>query len=160
LRLLDAYGRLEEPRQRYLVAADKVRGLRRRFGTLTAERQQRQRELALVRFEREELDQAALEPGEVPELQQERERLANAQDLQAFAARGYADLYEEEGSVVERLGKVQRDAESWSRLDAELEEVVRRLEGLQSEVRDVAETLRRLDQRWEADPERLDVVER
>src|SRR5262245_55885403 len=50
LRLLDAYGHLDEPRQKYLDLADCVRQLRRRHATLTAERQQRQRELALVRF--------------------------------------------------------------------------------------------------------------
>ena len=159
LQLLDAYGRLEEQRQRYLDSASRVRELRRRFTTLTAERQQRQRELSLVRFERDELDEANLEPGELAELQQEHERLANAQDLQAFAARGCGDLYDEEGSVVERVGKIQREAESWSRLDPELEEVVRRLEALQAEVQDVARTLRHLDQRWEADPERLEQVE-
>ncbi|MBI1913376.1 MAG: DNA repair protein RecN [Planctomycetes bacterium] len=160
LQLLDAYGNLEEYRQQYLDLAAEVRGLRRRHATLTAERQQRQRELSLVRFEREELDEVRLEPGEVPELQQERERLANAQSLQALAARGVAQLYDDEGSVVELIGKLQRDAENWSRLDGELEEVVRRLEDLQSEVQDVANTLRHLEQRWEADPERLDEVER
>jgi DNA repair protein RecN (Recombination protein N) len=160
LQLLDAYGNLEDYRQKYLDLAAEVRELRRRHALLTAERQQRQRELSLVRFEREELDEASLEPGEVPELQQERERLANAQSLQALAARGVAQLYDEEGSVVEQLGKLQRDAENWSRLDAGLEDVVRRLEGVQSEVQDVASTLRHLEQRWEADPERLDEVER
>src|SRR5207237_662742 len=68
LRLLDAYGHLEAPRQKYLALADAVRGLRRRFAQLSAEREQRLRELALVRFEREELDNARLEPGEVAEL--------------------------------------------------------------------------------------------
>ena len=160
LQLLDAFGHLEEPRQRYGDAAEAVRRLRRRHATLTAERQQRQRELTLVRFEREELDEVNLEPGEVVDLGQERERLANAQDLQAFAARGYADLYDEEGSVVERVGKLQREAESWARLDHNLEEVVRRLDSLQSEVRDVAQTLNHLGERWEADPERLEQVER
>jgi DNA repair protein RecN (Recombination protein N) len=160
LQLLDAYGRLEGPRQRYLDAAGRVRDLRRRFTALTAERQQRQRDLALVRFEREELDAANLEPGELADLQQQRERLANAQDLQAFAGRTCADLYDEEGSVVERVGRIQREADSWARLDPELEEVVRRLESLQSDIQDIAHTLRQLDQRWEADPERLDEVER
>src|SRR5262249_35439802 len=106
------------------------------------------------------LDEARLEPGEVPDLQQERERLANAQSLQALAARGVAQLYEEEGSVVELIGKLQRDAENWSRLDAELEEVVHRLEGLQADVQDVANALRPLEQGWEAAPARLDEVER
>jgi DNA repair protein RecN (Recombination protein N) len=160
LQLLDAFGHLEAPRQKYLESAERVRELRRRFARLSADRQQRERELALVRFEREELDQANLKPGEMPALTRERERLANAQNLQAFAEQGCTLLYDEEGSVVERLGRLQRDAASWAALDTNLEDVARRLEGLRAEVQDLAQTLRHLGQRWEADPERLDEVER
>jgi DNA repair protein RecN (Recombination protein N) len=160
LQLLDAYGHLDKPRQTYLALADIVRELRRRYTTLSAERQQRQRELSLVRFEREELDQAGLKPGELAELSRERERLAHVQNLQTFASRGCAELYDEEGSLIERLGKLQREAQSWVALDPALEEVVRRLEGLHAEVEDLTQVLRQLGQHWEADPERLDEVER
>jgi DNA repair protein RecN (Recombination protein N) len=159
LQLLDAYGNLGAYREKYVALADRVRGCRQRFKALSAEQQQRQRDLSLVRFEREELDQAHLEPGELAELSQERERLANAQNLQLFAEQGYSALYEEEGSVVERLGKLQRDAAGWASLDPELDDVVTRLEGLHSDVQDLAQTLRRLGHRWEADPERLAEVE-
>ncbi|HXG10026.1 MAG TPA: DNA repair protein RecN [Gemmataceae bacterium] len=159
LELLDAYGRLHELRQNYLTAAEQVRKLRRRHADLAAERQHRQRELALLRFEREELDRAALRPGEMAELIRERERLVHTQALQAFAAEGCARLYDDEGSVVEQLGKLQREAESWAALDPAIAEVARRLQGLAAEVQDVAETLRSLGQRWEADPERLEAVD-
>jgi DNA repair protein RecN (Recombination protein N) len=160
LQLLDAYGHLDAPRQKYVTLAERVRELRRRQHTLATERQQRQRELSLVRFERDELDETNLEPGEVAELNRERERLAHAQNLQAFATLALGELYDEDGSIVERLGKLQRDAQSWAALDPSLEEVVRRLEELHAEVQDLAGTLRHLGQRWEADPERLDEVER
>src|SRR6185437_10694431 len=160
LQLLDAYGHLDTPRRKYLALAERVRDLRRQQHTLSAERQQRQRGLTLVRFEREELDEAQLEPGEIAELTRERERLAHAQNLQAFATLGSGELYDEDGSIVERLGKLQREAQSWAALDASLEEVVRRLEELHSEVQDLAHTMRHLGQRWEADPERLDEIER
>jgi DNA repair protein RecN (Recombination protein N) len=160
LQLLDDYGRLESPRKNYLALADGVRRLRRRFAELSAASQQQQRELALVRFEREELDQAALEPNEVVELTQERDRLNNAQNLQAFAAQGYGVLYDNDGSVGEQLGKLHREAEGWARIDPELTSVVERLQSLGSDVRDLAQTLRALGQRWEADPERLEEVER
>jgi DNA repair protein RecN (Recombination protein N) len=160
LQLLDAYGHLEEQRQQYATLAGQVRDLRRRHAALTAERQQRQRELALVRFEREELDNATLKPGELAALTQERERLAHAQSLMEFAAAGCARLYDEEGSVVEQIGKVQREAHGWAALDGALTELAKRLEGLVSEVQDVAQTLRAMQERWEADPARLDEVEK
>jgi DNA repair protein RecN (Recombination protein N) len=160
LQLLDAYGNLGVARNKYLELAEKVRACRRRLNTLVAEQQQRQRELSLLRFERDELDQANLEPGEVTELNQERQRLANAQNLQQFATQAYALLYEEEGSALERIGKVQREAEGWAEFDPRLQEVVTRLESLHADVQDVAQTLRRLGEHWEADPERLEEVER
>lgn len=159
LRLLDAFGRLDAPRQAYLDHADTVRTLRRRHAELSAQRERRQRELALLQFERDELDGAALQPGELIELARERERLAHAQNLQAFAAAGYARLYEEDGSVVEQVGKLHKEAHGWESLDPDLGEIVRRLEALGAEVQDVARTLDKLGQRWEADPERLAAVE-
>jgi len=160
LQLLDAYGRLDAPRQKYALLVERVRDLRRRQQTLSAQRQQRQRELSLLHFEREELDEADLKPGEIAELTRERDRLMHAQNLQTFAALASGELYDEDGSIVERLGKLQREAQSWVAFDASLEEVVRRLEELNAEVQDLADELRRLGQHWEADPERLDEVER
>jgi DNA repair protein RecN (Recombination protein N) len=159
LQILDDYGGLAVQRNAYLEVAEKVREARRRYHQLLAEQQQRQRELNLVRFEREELDQAQLQPGELDELQQERDRLANAQNLQALAEAGYATLYEDEGSVSERLGRLQRDGEGWAHMDSELAGLVVRIDSLLDEVRDVAQTLRRLGEHWEADPQRLAEVE-
>jgi DNA repair protein RecN (Recombination protein N) len=155
LLLLDEYGKLDKQRQAYLEAADRVRELRRQFAQLSAERQQRQRELSLLRYEKEELDRATLEPGEVGELTRERDRLANAQHLQEFAGEAYGVLYDEDGSVVERVGKLTRAASDWAKLDPALDSIVKRLETVTGEVQDLAATLRDLGQHWEADPERL-----
>ncbi len=159
LQLLDAFGGLETPRQAYLQQAEKVRDLRRRFADLSAAREQRQRELALLHSEREELDQAALEPGEIAEKTRERERLAHAQSLQTFAEQAAGQLYDEDGSVVERIGRLQREAQSWAALDPGLEEVVRRLEETQTGVQEATRVLRKLAQHGEADPARLEAVE-
>jgi DNA repair protein RecN (Recombination protein N) len=159
LRLLDAFGDLGPLRQSYTDLAEKVRALRKRHAELTAQQQQRQRELSLLRFEREELDAAGLVAGELGELTRERERLANASALQGFAEVGCARLYDEEGSVFEQVGKLLREAQSWQALDPSLADVARRLEGLSGETQDLAETLRDLGGRWHADPERRQTVE-
>jgi DNA repair protein RecN (Recombination protein N) len=160
LELLDAFGNLGTLRGNYLALAGQVRDLRRRHADLSAARRQRQRDLELLRFERDELDRAELRPGEVAELLQERERLSHALALQAFASAGSDRLYDEEGSVVEQIGKLQREAESWTGLAPALAEVAQRLHGVVIEVQDLAETLRELGQKWEADPARQDEVEK
>jgi DNA repair protein RecN (Recombination protein N) len=159
LRLLDAYGDLETLRDSYTSRADRVQELRRLRAALIAQRQQRQRELALLRFEREELAGAKLRPGEIADLTQERERLVHTLALQSFAATGSARLYDDDGSVVEQFGKLLREAQGWTALDAALAEVACRLEGLSAETQDLAETLRGLAQRWRADPQRREAVE-
>jgi DNA repair protein RecN (Recombination protein N) len=159
LRLLDSFGGLRQQTEDYRALAHAVRELRRRLTGLIEHRQQRQRELALVRFERDELDAAQLRTGELPELITERERLAHAQSLCEFANGGYARLYEEEGSIVEQVGKLMRQAQTWQGLDAALIKLVERLEGLRSEIEDVAATLRGLGQDWQADPRRREEVD-
>src|SRR5262245_53379362 len=124
LRLLDAFGDLGPLRQNYTALAEKVRALRKRHAELTAQQQQRQRELSLLRFGRGERDAAGLAAGEPGELTRERERLANASALQSFAEVGCARLYDEEGSVFEQVGKLLREAQSWRALDPSLADVV------------------------------------
>jgi DNA repair protein RecN (Recombination protein N) len=159
LLLLDAFGDLDDVRAKYEALAERIRGLRRRHAELSAARQQRQRELTLLRFERDELEAAALKPGELPELVREREQLAHAQNLQAFALGACANLYDEEGSVVERVGKLLREAQTWTEVAPAFADIARRLEAVRSEAQDVAETLRDLAERWEANPARQEEVE-
>src|SRR5262249_146535 len=120
----------------------------------------RQRELSLLRFEREELDAAQLQPGETAELVRERERLMHAQSLRAFTATAAGQLYDEEGSGVEQLGKLHREAEGWAGLDPALADAAGRLDALLPEVQDLAETFRDLSEKYEADPERQEEVEK
>ena len=160
LQLLDAYGGLDSLRRDYLGLAEQVRDLRRRHAALTTQRQQRQRELALLRFEREELDTAALRPGELVELTRQRQRLVHAQSLQTYAVTAYGRLYDNEESIVEQLGKLQREGLSWSEHDSSLVEVAQRLDSLVAEIQDLAQTLHALEARWEADPAKLDEVEK
>jgi DNA repair protein RecN (Recombination protein N) len=159
LRALDAYGDLEPLRGDYRAAAGKVRELRRRLGGVETDRQQRLRELALLRFERDELDQAGLRIGETSALAREREKLAHAQAIQEFASRASARLYDDDGSLFEVLGKLQREAEHWGPLDPTLAEIANRLLAAAADVQDLASVLRPFADRGHAEPGRRDELE-
>ena len=160
LELLDAFGRLADPRRKYAAAADRVRDLRKAFRELSEARQTRQRELSLVRFERDDLDAAKLTPGELPALAKERETLVHAQSLALFTGGVAARLVDDDGSMAEVVGRLLKDANRWAGFDPKLAEVAARLGALRPEVEDLAETCRDLSERFEADPDRLDEVER
>ena len=160
LELLDAFGKLTDQRAKFAVKADRVRELRRQFKELSDARQTRQRELALARFEREDLDNAKLAPGELPALAKERERLVHAQSLALFTSTVASRLADDDGAVVEVLGRLVKDSHKWAAFDAKLAEVSRRLDALRPEIEDLADTCRDLAEGFEADPERLEEVEK
>ena len=160
LELLDAFGKLTDPRAKYVAKADRVRELRSQFKTLSDAKTQRQREVSLVRFEREDLDNAKLTTGELPALAKERERLIHAQSLAQFSSGVAARLSDDDGAVVEVLGRLIKDAHKWASFDPKLAEVSQRLDALRPEIEDLADTCRDLAERFEADPDRLEEVEK
>jgi DNA repair protein RecN (Recombination protein N) len=159
LELLDAFGRLTDQRAKYAAAADRVRDLRRTSRELSEARQTRQRELSLVRFERDDLDAAKLTPGELPALARERETLVHAQSLAQFTGTVAARLADDDGSVAGVVGRLLKDANRWAGFDPKLAEVAARLAALRPEVDDLADTCRDLSEKFEADPDRLEEVE-
>ncbi len=159
LYLLDAYADLDALRTQYHDCAESVRGLRRRIAELDADRQKRLRELALVRYEKDELDQAAILPGELAELTREREKLSHAQALNDFASKVCEQLYDQDGSFFETLGKLHRDGEHWAQIDPDLADVVTRLDRLAGDTQDIVQTLRPWTNRTNADPARLEEIE-
>lgn len=160
LDLLDAFGKLTDLRAKYEAAAERVRTLRKEYADLVGARQTRQRDLALIRFEREELDTTNIAVGEKASLEKERMKLANAQSLAAFAGSAADRLYDAEGSVAAVIGKLLKEAGKWAAFDASLADVARRLEAFKPEVQDLAVTCRDLADGFEADPARLDAVDR
>lgn len=160
LELLDAFGKLTDLRKRYVAAAERVRELRRRHKELSDHRQARQRELALVRFERDDLDAAGLKAGEQDKIEAERQRLIHAQSLAAFAGGAADRLQDAEGSVAATVGRLVKEAGKWAAFDKRLADVAKRLEALKPEVQDLADTCRDLSEAFEADPGRLDEIER
>lgn len=159
LDLLDAFGKLGDLRKKYEVAAGAVRDLKRRFKELSDARANRQRELSLVRFERDDLDNAKLKPNELAELAREREKLVHAQSLAQFTGTVAARLADDEGAVDEVIARLLKDAQRWVGLDPKLHEVIERLGTLRPEIQDIAETCRDLAEKFEADPARLEEVE-
>lgn len=160
LELLDAFGKLTDLRRQYQALAERVRALRRLHRELAEQQQQRQRELSLIRFEREELDAAKLHPDELVELTRERDRLIHAQSLRQFTALAADRLYDADGSIVEQLGRLLKEAETWSSLDSKIAEVTQRLETIVPEIEDLADTCRDLSERFDTDPERLEEIEK
>ena len=157
--LLDAHGGLGPLVDAFRRRRDEHEALRRRRLELLHHAHDRQRERALLEFERDELAAADPKPGQVEELTRDAHRLANAGAVREAATEGYARLYEADRSAQELLASVARSLAPLAKAVPELSEAAATLERLADEAREVAYSLRDLGCRRDDDPGRIEEVE-
>jgi len=141
----------------------------RRITSVRREREQMEnteREVArredLLRYQIDEIETARLRPGEVPELETERDRLANAEKLAGLALNARGALEETTGdraSAEERLSEATGALISLSEIDPAMTGVSQRAQSLVEELSQLASELRTYLEEVQPDPMRLDEVE-
>lgn len=159
LAVLDVYGKLEPARTAYRAVYDDHRAALDRKAALEAGRDLRQQQLELYEFQADELDRAALSPGEIDDLEARRRRLANAERLAADLGAVNQSLYEAEGSVVDRLKAVAAALENLLPFDASLETPAAAARESAFTLENLAFDLRGAAQRVESDPAALAEVD-
>jgi len=157
--LLDAYGGLDDRVRAYRMAQAAHDTLRRKRQSLLDSAAARQRERALLEFERDELVSALPRTGEYDELAREAQRMLSAEQIRIAAAAGYSALYEADRSAQDLLTRVARTLDPFTRAVPELAEAVSTLERLADEAREVAFSLRDLGQGLDDSPARLEDLE-
>jgi DNA repair protein RecN (Recombination protein N) len=157
--VLDAYGGLSPQLAAYQAARADHEALRRKRLALVQAAHDRERQRALLEFERDELAAADPREGEYDELAREAQRMASAEQIRDAAAEGYAVLYEADRSAQGLLEQVARRLAPIARAVPELETTVADLERLAEETREAAYTLRDLGRDWDDDPARLEALE-
>lgn len=162
LPLLDAYGGLQEEQK---ALAQEVRGLRKIRKEL-ADLRRNARNIAqridMLQFQVEEIDAARLEVGEEEQVRAERTRLANVEQLLEHSTEAVALIVEMDGEMpaaVDLLGEAERALGQLARLDETRTPSLERLEGLVSELSDLAVELRDYQESLEYDPDRLNFLE-
>lgn len=157
--LLDEFGRLGEHRERFAAALAEHRRKQKHLDELQATERQRRAELDICRFQLDEIDRAAVRPGEFEAIERERTLLANAEKILSRVAEGYNLLYEGDGSVLDRLKSLARQLGEIACLDARLKDVLDACSDASARLEDASLTLRNYRDRWEFDPARLEEVE-
>ncbi len=157
--LMDGFGKLEGPLEAYRTARAGHDALRRKRQQLLDATLARQRERALLEFERDELEAADPRTGEYDELMRQSHAMASAEAIRAAATEGYGLLYEADHSAQELLKRVARNLEPLAAAAPELADAAASLARLAGETREVAYTLRDLGEQWEDDPRRLEEIE-
>ncbi|MGA9208915.1 MAG: DNA repair protein RecN [Terriglobales bacterium] len=157
LGLLDAFAGVETDSTEQAYA--KWRGLRERIAELERDEQDRLRLVDLWSFQKKEIEQAQLAPGEDEHLEAEKRVLANSEKIYAAAMGAYDALYEGNAAAATSLRTAARHLEELSRYDPKFQEALAAVESARLAVEDVAIMVRDYGERVEASPERLEKVE-
>lgn len=159
LDIVDAFGRLGDLRRDYRQAYERWRARRRELDdTLRALEQRRQQE-DLLRFQHQELTDAAVGEREETTLTSERQRLAHAQRLSELSQMVYELLYGEEGAVVGRLTTARQSLKDLAAIDDTLRSWGEICERASVELRDLAREAQGYARQLEQDGDRLHDVE-
>ncbi len=121
--------------------------------------QDRLRLLDLWSFQRSEIADAKLHPGEDEQLETEKRVLANAEKIYSAAMNAFDLLYEGSASTSSSLRTAQKHVEELSRYEAKFKEALAAIETARISVEDVGATLRDYAGGIQASPEHLAEVE-
>ena len=141
-----------EAHARWRAAHDKLNDL------LQGE-QDRLRMVDLWTYQRNEIEQARLQPGEDEALETEKRVLANAEKLYAAALSAFDLLYEGGASAEVALKAAIRNVEELARYDARFAESAQQFASARATISDLAASLRDYAEGINASPERLAEIE-
>jgi DNA repair protein RecN (Recombination protein N) len=159
---LDAFGGPEhlELLQRYSETWGRLRDARRRRERLATDERTRAQRLDLLRYQVQEIDDAALSPDEDDQLAAERERLMHYEKLRDGLIAAWDALEGDgESGAVEKLRLAQDTAEELSEIDPELAPAAGALVDAVEQAEDAARAMRLYLEGMQEDPERIDEVE-
>jgi len=158
---LDRYGRHAELRAEVAALATELRSLRSELRHLTEDERERARLQDRLRYELEEISAADLRADEEEALRDERQLLANTEELGRLAEAAHAALSESDAgtAAVDALGLAADNLAQIARLDQRRQDLAQQAEALQSQAMDLARDLRAYQDEIEADPDRLEQIE-
>jgi DNA repair protein RecN (Recombination protein N) len=157
LALLDAFAGID--RGPTAEAYARWRGIRNRIAELERGEQDSLRLIDLWSFQKKEIEDARLRPGEDQQLENEKRVLANAERIYSAASSAYDHLYESNASAATTLGAAIRQIEELARFEGQFRDTVAALDSIRITVEDIGVTLRDYIERINASPERLAEIE-
>lgn len=162
LSLLDHFARNDAVLQEYQTAFRELADIRREMRDLQRLEQDTAARMELMQFQLNEITVARLTDGEDVELEAERNRLANAENL-AASIREMITLLEEPSaeapSVEDQLGQARHLMQSVTRVDASLTAQAEQLESILVNLTELARDIRQYADQIEFNPRRLVEVE-
>ncbi len=159
LGVLDRFGKLEGQRDKVARGVRRIQDLIKALKRLMASEKRSFEQRELLAFQQNEIDAAAISPGEDENLEAERKRLKYAETLYGTVFKSVEMLYSADGAAVERLSATRANLEKAGDIDPALARRAKELSQAVFQVEDVVQELRSYLGTIEVDDKRLEQVE-
>ena len=156
---LDGYGGHQALRTSVQAGHEAWMEAHRRLAELRRDADTRAERIDLFSFQVNELEQAALRPGEAAELDAELKRLGGADRLMEGCGRLLSELYDEDGAISTRLDRAGRELRELAAFDPDLVESADLLDTAGIQIEEAVSGLRDALDGIDSDPARLQQVE-
>ncbi len=159
LAMLDQYARAGALRAEVAARYAETRDIEDEIAGLVRDRQEAERRADMLRYQIEEIDAAAPQPGEDDELGQRRTLLANAEKLSTLAETAYQALYGSAESALDQLRTAEGAVDELARYDTSIGSDLDLLREAVVNTEELALSVRRYRDTVEYDPAELVQIE-
>jgi len=159
LNILDQYGSLLGLRSEYQAVYRKIVPLIRKEQELLQRQVRQGEQMELLRYQRDEIEAAHVQPDEDGQLEKERLRLKNCETLFQTVRQCVDEVYDKDGAAVERLGYLGKELARAAEIDDRLKPRADEIEALTYGLEDLASHLRDYLNAIDMDPKLLETVE-
>jgi DNA repair protein RecN (Recombination protein N) len=157
--LLDSFGGNLTLRKHVAEAYARWRAALEELSELEREMMERERAVDLLQYELSEIERIAPKPNEDEELAKERKLMTHAEKLILLGSGAYTELYDRDGSVIDRLATLRKQLEELSTIDQRIAPLLELLQQSLTGLVEVADSLRNYGQGVEFSPDRLALIE-
>jgi len=158
LLLLDAYAGLENLKANYQKDYNDFRSLQKKLGMLLEQIQERDERIDYLRFQIDEIEKSNLQPDEEEALNLEKNLLVTSEKRASLVKELLDDLYEQDGSVIEKVSKIKRSFDELSELDSQLGQHKDRVDEMLTTIDEIYRVMSSYQDKIEFSEERLDQV--
>ncbi|RPH49798.1 MAG: DNA repair protein RecN [Desulfobacteraceae bacterium] len=159
LLILDQFAGLMPMRNELAGLYYEIVPLVKKLKELNSVKDRRTEQIEYLSYQKKEIIDAAIKPGEDVSLEQDRTRLKNRETLFEAVDSSIEELYSAQGSVTERLGIVRKNLNKVSRLDPELSSKEASVAEAAYNIEETANSLRAYLAKIETDEKVLEAVE-
>lgn len=158
LTLLDAYAGLDGARMEYQSTFNEYRGLQNKLKVLLEEVEAKDERIDYLKFQIDEIKKANLQSNEEEELSVEKNLLVTSEKRSLLVGSLIDDIYEQDGSVMDKLSSVGKSLEELAALDPQLKDRSEQIDGILATVDEIYRMMSSYQDKIEFSQERLDFV--